>query len=51
MRSFDRIGALMELNKHIENVTKTMDDDTVYRLDANIIDKHDYDYLEFKVIQ
>jgi hypothetical protein len=51
MRSFDRIGALMELNKHIENVTKTMDDDTVYRLDANIIDKHDYDYLEFKLIQ
>ena len=51
MRSFDRIGALMELNKHIENVTKTMDDDTIYRLDANIIDKHDYDYLEFKLIQ
>jgi hypothetical protein len=51
MRSFDRIGALMELNKHIENVSKTMDDDTIYRLDANIIDKYDYDYLEFKVIQ
>jgi hypothetical protein len=51
MRSFDRIGALMELNKHIENVSKTMDDDTIYRLDANIIDKHDYDYLEFKLIQ
>ena len=51
MKSFDRIGALMELNKHIENVTKTMDDDTIYRLDANIIDKYDYDNLEFKLIQ
>jgi hypothetical protein len=51
MKSFDRIGALMELNKHIENITKTMDDDTVYRLDANIIDKYDYDNLEFKLIQ
>lgn len=51
MKSFDRIGALMNLNKHIENVSKTMDDDTVYSLKANIIDKHDYDYLEFKLIQ
>jgi hypothetical protein len=51
MKSFDRIGALMDLNKHIENVSKTMDDDTVYSLKANIIDKCDYDYLEFKLIQ
>ena len=51
MNSFDRIGALTELNTHIENLTKTMDDDTIYRLDANIIDKYEYDYLEFKLIQ
>lgn len=51
MRGFDRIGALMNLNKHIENITKTMDDDTNYSLKANIIDKYEYDYLEFKVIQ
>ena len=51
MKSFDRIGSLMDLNKHIENITKTMDDETVYRLHANIIDKYEYDYLEFKLIQ
>ena len=51
MKSFDRIGALTELNTHIENLTKTLDDETVYRLHANIIDKYEYDYLKFKLIQ
>lgn len=50
MKNFDRIGALIDLNKHIENVSKTMDEQSIYSIKANIIDKHDYDYLEFKIV-
>ena len=49
MNSFDRVGALMDLNKYIERITKNMDDETAYKIEAEIGDYGGYDYLDFKM--
>ena len=49
MNSFDRVGALMELNKYIEKITKNMVDETVYKMEAEIGDYGGYDYLDCKI--
>lgn len=50
MNSFDRVGALMDLNKYIEKITKNMDEETVYTMEAEIGDYGGYDYLDCKMI-
>jgi hypothetical protein len=40
----------MELNKYIEKITKNMDDDTSYTMEAEIGDYGGYDYLDCKMI-
>jgi hypothetical protein len=50
MNSFDRVGALMDLNKYIERITKNMDDETAYKIEAEIGDYGGYDYLDYKMI-
>lgn len=49
MNSFDRVGALMDLNKYIERITKNMDDETVYKIETEIGDYGGYDYLDCKI--
>jgi hypothetical protein len=50
MNSFDRVGSLMELNKYIETVTKNMNDETIYKMEAEIADYGGYDYLNYKIM-
>jgi hypothetical protein len=50
MNRFDRVGALMEMNKYIETVTKNMNDETIYKMEAEIKDYGEYDYLNYKMI-
>jgi hypothetical protein len=50
MNRFDRVGALMEMNKYIETVTKNMNDETIYKMEAEIRDYGEYDYLNYKMI-
>jgi hypothetical protein len=49
INSFDRVGALMELNKYIEKITKNMDEETLYTMEAEIGDYGGYDYLDCKI--
>lgn len=49
MNSFDRVGALMDLNKYIERITKNMDDEMSYKIEAEIGDYGGYDYLHYKM--
>ena len=49
MNSFDRVGALMDLNKYIERITKNMDEETLYTMEAEIGDYGGYDYLDCKI--
>ena len=49
MNSFDRVGALMDLNKYIEKITKNMDEETLYTMEAEIGDYGGYDYLDCKI--
>uniref|UniRef100_A0A6C0HB71 Uncharacterized protein n=1 Tax=viral metagenome TaxID=1070528 RepID=A0A6C0HB71_9ZZZZ len=49
MNSFDRVGALIDLNKYIEKITKNMDDETNYKMEAEIRDYGGYDYLNCKI--
>jgi hypothetical protein len=50
MNSFDRVGALMDLNKYIEKITKNMDDEIMYTVETEIGDYGGYDYLNYKMI-
>ena len=50
MNSFDRVGALIDLNKYIEKITKNMDDKTIYNMEAEIVDYGEYDYLNYKMV-
>jgi hypothetical protein len=50
MNSFDRVGALIDLNKYIEKITKNMDDETIYKIETEIGDYGGYDYLNYKMV-
>ena len=49
MNTFDRVGALMDLNKYIEKITKNMDEETLYTMEAEIGDYGGYDYLDCNI--